>query len=111
MLALHWDDLDMEARTLRIDQSLVAVAKGASWGDAKNERSRRRIPLDDETLRVLKRRRAEQAIERLLAGAAWQNHDLIMATNRASSCCQDRTTARSRWRSSRPAFPAIAPTC
>ncbi|MDQ3481268.1 MAG: site-specific integrase [Actinomycetota bacterium] len=80
VLALHWDALDLEMRTLRIDQSLVAVAKGAAWSDAKNERSRRRIPLDDETLRVLKRRRAEQAEERLLAGAAWRDHDLIIAT-------------------------------
>ncbi len=80
VLALHWDDLDGEAKTLRIDQSVVAVAKGAAWSDAKNERSRRRIPLDDDTLRALKRRRVEQATERLLAGASWHPDDLIIAT-------------------------------
>jgi integrase len=58
----------------------VAVNKGAAWSDAKNERFRRRIPLDDETLRSLARRRAEQASERLLAGPAWANEDLIIAT-------------------------------
>ena len=51
VLALHWDDLDLDAETLRIDQSVVAVSTGAAWSDAKNERSRRRIPLDDETIR------------------------------------------------------------
>ncbi len=66
--------------TLRVDQGLVAVSKGAAWSDAKNERSRRRIPLDDETFRMLSRRRAEQATERLLAGAAWEDNDLIIAT-------------------------------
>jgi integrase len=80
VLALHWDDLDGEAKTLRIDQSVVAVAKGAAWSDAKNARSRRRIPLDDDTMRALKRRRVDQATERLLAGAAWEDHDLIIAT-------------------------------
>ena len=80
VLALHWGDLDIEARTLRIDQSVVAIARGAAWSDAKNERSRRRIPLDDETMREFKRRRAEQATERLLAGAAWQDRDLIITT-------------------------------
>jgi integrase len=80
ILALHWDDLDVEAKTLRIDQSVVAVAKGAAWSDAKNERSRRRIPIDDETARVLKRRRAEQATERLLAGSSWEDHDLVITT-------------------------------
>ena len=80
VLALHWDDVDTDAKTLRVDQSLVAVNQGAAWSDAKNERSRRRIPLDDETLRGLARRRAEQATERLLAGPAWVNNDLIIAT-------------------------------
>jgi integrase len=80
VLALHWDDLDIDAGTLRIDQSVVAVIKGAAWSDAKNERSRRRIPLDDETLRGLKRRRSEQATERLLAGSSWEDQELIIAT-------------------------------
>jgi integrase len=80
ILALHWDDVDTDAKTLRIDQRLVAVNQGAAWSDAKNERSRRRIPLDDETLRALARRRAEQATERLLAGPGWEDNDLIIAT-------------------------------
>ena len=69
-LALRWDDVDSAAGTLRIDEGLVAVSKGAVWTEAKNARSRRVIPLDDETLRTLARhRRREQAEERLLAGA------------------------------------------
>ena len=80
LLALKWDDFDDEAGTLRIDESLVAVRFGASWSNAKNERSRRTIPLDDETLRVLARRRAEQAAERLAAGSEWEDNDLIIAT-------------------------------
>ena len=67
-LALKWDDLDTSKGTLRIDEGLVAVSKGAVWSEAKNARSRRVIPLDDETLRALARRRKEQAEERLLAG-------------------------------------------
>lgn len=43
-LALKWDDLDTAAGTLRIDEGLVAVSKGAVWSDAKNARSRRVIP-------------------------------------------------------------------
>ena len=80
LLALKWDDFDDEAGTLRIDESLVAVRFGASWSNAKNERSRRTIPLDDETLRVFTRRRAEQAAERLAAGSEWEDDDLIIAT-------------------------------
>ncbi|HET6835359.1 MAG TPA: site-specific integrase [Acidimicrobiales bacterium] len=80
-LALKWNDLDTADGTLRIDEGLVAVSKGAVWSEAKNARSRRVIPLDDETLRALARHRKEQAEERLVAGSKWEDHDLIIATH------------------------------
>ena len=80
VLALRWDDFDSKGRTLRIDESLVAVNRGAVLGDAKNVRSRRLVPLSDDGVRALKRRRTEQAEERLLAGSEWENNDLIIAT-------------------------------
>lgn len=51
LLALRWDDLDLKAATLRIDERLVPVVGGTAWTDAKNARSRRLIPLDAETIR------------------------------------------------------------
>jgi integrase len=80
VLALRWDDVDVEAKSLRIDESLVATNEGAAWSNAKNERSRRVIPLDDDTVRALTRRRAEQAAERLAAGSEWEDNGLIIAT-------------------------------
>ena len=80
LLALRWDDVDDEAKMIRIDEGVVATAKGAAWSDAKNERSRRRIPVDDQTFAVLETRRDEQAVERAAAGPAWQDNGLIIAT-------------------------------
>ena len=80
MLALRWDDLDGEQHTLRIDESLVAIDEGASWSNAENERSRRTVPIDDDTMRVVTSRCAAQAAERLAAGGMWEDHDLIVAT-------------------------------
>src|SRR5205823_9342351 len=80
-LALKWDDVDTSKRTLRSDEGLVAVSHGVVWSEAKNARSRRVIPLDDETVRALARRRKEQTGERLLAGPKWEDHDLITATH------------------------------
>ena len=80
VLALRWDDLDIVGRTLRIDESLVAVNRGAVLGDAKNVRSRRLVPLSTDTVRALNRRRAEQAEERLVAGPEWEDNDLIIST-------------------------------
>ena len=80
VLALRWDDLDAEARTVRIDESVVATNSGAAWGEAKNQRSRRRVPVDDQTWAVLQRRRREQAAERLGSGSAREDHELVIAT-------------------------------
>lgn len=80
LLALKWDDLDTKKKTLRIDESLVATNKGAAWGDAKNERSRRTIPIDADTIKVFTHRCAEQAAERLAAGTTWQDTGLIVTT-------------------------------
>jgi integrase len=80
VLALRWDDLDLDGKTVRIDESLVAINRGAAWGEAKNRRSRRLVPLDDDTLRVFSRRRAEQATERLIAGPEWDDNNLVIAT-------------------------------
>ncbi len=80
ILALRWDDLDVEAATLRVDEGLVAVDGGVAWSLGKTERSRRRVPLDAETLAMLRRRRREQAEERLVSGERWQHHDLMVST-------------------------------
>lgn len=80
VLALRWDDVDSAKSTLRIDESLVATNEGAAWSNAKNERSRRTIPLDDDTMRALLKRRAEQAAERLAAGTEWEDDNLVVAT-------------------------------
>ncbi len=80
VLALRWDDVDLDARTLRIDESLVATNTGAAWSRAKNERSRRTIPIDAVTGRLFQSRRAGQAAERLAAGGEWDDTNLIIAT-------------------------------
>jgi integrase len=80
ILALRWDDIDWNARTLRVDEGLVPIRGGTAWTDAKNTRSRRRVPLDTDTLEQLARRRRAQAQERLVAGSAWAKHDLILTT-------------------------------
>jgi integrase len=80
LLALKWDDLDTKNNTLRIDESLVATNEGAAWSNAKNERSRRTIPIDQDTMDGFANRREEQAFERLAAGSDWEATDLIITT-------------------------------
>ena len=55
---------------------------GGGWyfSETKTARSRRQIPLPASTLRALAEHRRQQAAERLKAGAAYQQHDLVFAT-------------------------------
>jgi integrase len=78
--ALPWDDVDTVNGTLRIDEGLVAVSRGAVWSDAKNSRPRRLIPLDGDTLRAIAKRRRDQAEERLAARPGWSDNNLICTT-------------------------------
>lgn len=80
LLALRWDDFDDEDGTIRIDEGLVPVTGGTAWTHAKNARSRRSIPLDPETVKAVATRRKAQAVEQLLAGAAWDDYDLVFTT-------------------------------
>lgn len=80
LLALRWDDFAPKEGTIRIDEGLLATATGATWTDAKNTRSRRVIPLDQETVKALAARKRAQAEERLLAGAGWSDQNLIFTT-------------------------------
>ncbi len=80
LLALRWDDFDEAAATLRIDEGLIAASKAAVWTEAKNARSRRVIPIDRDTVRLLVQRRVAQVAERLAAGPDWDDHDVILST-------------------------------
>jgi integrase len=80
LLALRWDDFSAKEGSIRVDEGLVATDTGEAWTNAKNTRSRRVIPLDEQTVKVLTARKRRQVEERLLAGAGWVDHDLILTT-------------------------------
>ena len=81
ILALRWDDLDVEANTLRIDESLVATRTGRRGATRRTngpgERSR---STTRRCASSLAERRADQAEDRLKAGDAWEDDDLIITT-------------------------------
>lgn len=81
-LGMQWEDIDKESGTATVQRTLIWRDKGGGWyfGEPKTVRSRRLIPLPASTLRALAEHRRRQAAERLKAGAAYSNHDLVFAT-------------------------------
>jgi hypothetical protein len=88
LLALRWGGLDLNKGTMRISGGLVEASGKPIWTEGKNERSRRTILLDGDTLRALKTHRAVQLHERLAAGSDWIDDDLIISTTPAIACRQ-----------------------
>lgn len=79
LCALRWSDLD--GSTLRVQRALSYTADGWVVCDTKTSGSRRAIVLGDLEQRALARQRKRQAAQRLLAGAEWQDSDLVFATS------------------------------
>ena len=80
LLGLRWKAVNLRKGTVRIERGVVDVAGRPEWSEGKNERSRRTIPIDNETVGALSGHRRFQAEERLAAGPKWEDNDLVVAT-------------------------------
>lgn len=80
LLALYWSNVDLDAGTVAIVAGLVESDGRLVWSDGKNARSPPHSgrPRHDEALREHGRR---QAAERLRAGEAWDDSDLVVANH------------------------------
>lgn len=84
LLALAWDDVDFQEGIIHVRRSLAQRNESgrsvAKIQEPKTRKSRRQIPLDSNTLTVLKVHRHLQLEGRLAARERWQNHDLVFCT-------------------------------
>jgi len=72
LLALRWDDIHLEERTLRVAHTARYVSGlGMIESEPKTESSRRSILLPQFAVDMLKQHRTHQLETRLQAGAAW----------------------------------------
>lgn len=79
-MALQWDDVDWDTKTVRIRRALQRSGGKTTFVLPKSERSRRVVTLPDFAIDALRRHRATQGKERLLAGAGWEDLGLVFST-------------------------------
>ena len=80
LLALRWQDIDMERGTMRIIRTAQRLpGKGIIFHSPKTHRATRPVALSPETVRVLREHRRRQLEERLLIGPAYRDQDLAFA--------------------------------
>jgi integrase len=81
--ALTWAEVDLKAGTVAVYRSVRAK------GDTKTRKSRRVLKLPKIVVDALREHRKRQAAERLQAGEAWEDHDLVF--------CRADGTQLDRW--------------
>ena len=92
-LGLRWEDMDRDAGTLRVAQTVRRVDGKLIFGSPKTRRSRRTLPLPDALRWSLADHFARQRTERERAGDAWSECGLVFTT-RPGTPLAPRKTAR-----------------
>ena len=81
VLGLRWQDIDFDARTMRISVTVQAVGGKVIMGTPKTVKSRRTLPLPPVLVDGLRAHHIRQLQERLIAGASWQDYDIIFPSS------------------------------
>jgi integrase len=80
-LGLRWEDVDLDARRVRVRVQLLWKDKAWHLVGLKSAKSRRDLPLPDMAVDVLRAHRVRQVEERLRLGELWQRDDLVFLTS------------------------------
>jgi integrase len=80
ILGLRWQDVDLEAGTISVRQTLSYTRHGSEFQAPKTASGNRSIALPVVTVEELRKHRIRQKEERLKAGPLYQDHDLVAAT-------------------------------
>lgn len=67
-LGLRWSDVDLERGTISVSQTVTMVGHRVVVSPPKTDRSRRRLVLDGDTVRVLEAHREAQDRDRTMVG-------------------------------------------
>ncbi|MCC6958855.1 MAG: site-specific integrase [Dehalococcoidia bacterium] len=77
LLALAWEDVDLEVRSARIVRTL---GRDRTLGEPKSRSSRRVVPLSVLAVDALIHHKERQELERDFAGRRWREHGLVFTT-------------------------------
>ncbi len=77
-MGLKWADIDMEAKTLHIQRSLVKTnTEKAKFHPTKTPKSNRLVPLAPDVLEALKAHKAKQEDEKAKLDTAYEDQDMV----------------------------------
>jgi integrase len=77
ILALRWHDINLDTRGLQVRHSLRLQGGAFVFSEPKTKYGKRKIILNPEMVDLLRAHRKRQLSERLVAGAAWNDQNLV----------------------------------
>lgn len=75
-LGLRWSDIDLEAATLSVRQTLITIGDKIEYGTPKTGKGTRLVTLDSGTIAAMRSHKARQAEEKLALGPSYVDSDL-----------------------------------
>jgi integrase len=95
VIALRWQDIDLEAGIAKVMRTLKITLEGRQFGRVKTKHSNRTIALPEVAMSALRDHLARQRDERTLLGDTWNDNDLVfcneigkrLPTSRLDGCC------------------------
>src|SRR5262245_56475621 len=76
---LRWADIEMKAKTLEIVNNRISAAGATVENDPKSQASRRRLPLPDRLVNVLRAAKKLQTAERLALGEHYGSGEYVVS--------------------------------
>jgi integrase len=109
VLGATWPALDLDARRLHVTQALCKGPRDEAprFGAPKTDASRRAVPLDPETARILREHRRRQLEARMSTGPAYQDLQLVFCREDGRPLEPDSVSGRFRRLVSRSSLPSI----
>jgi len=80
LLAVSWDDVDLDAAKFHIRRTLVSSDYRVVVSEPKTDRGRRTIALDPATVEALREHQTRQLDERIALGEGWANESNLIFT-------------------------------
>jgi integrase len=79
ILGLTWEDINFVEKTISVNKTLYRVKNGCILQNPKTKSSYRTIYMDDDIIRVLKKQKVNQNLERLKYGGVYKEHNMVFA--------------------------------
>jgi integrase len=94
LLGLRWQDVDLDAASLAVQQTLEKAGTAPRFGTPKTAKSRRTVALPGELVTTLRAWKATQNAERLAIGPDYRDYGLVFTIPGGGPINKDNLTSR-----------------